>query len=187
MDAPRIRAKQTLFSHNSEGKTCSDIPRLVRPTSPTSARESGKQLSAYKTSRRRGNPRAQPSPLLQPERYNITGTLLNPGGGLGELKVSVRARARQIKIKCQVVAGTAQTQSERHVLFAARECVQKISCHLSVVAAPGRLSLPNGLTRVSSGGRFQSKGTTRDGDSGTNGSSGRARSYFENTSCYPLG
>lgn len=85
--------------------------------------ESGQQLSAYKTSRR-GNPRAQAF-LLQLNHYNTASN-----------------RSHRSRAKTPGRRATLNPKSEWHVWFAPRECVQKISCHLSIVAA--RFRLPTG-------------------------------------------
>lgn len=102
----------------------------------TPACKSGK-LPAYKTSRR-GNPRAQPS------YYHRITTESDSYNGKASLSLE------------RLLAWCATTTpiSDWHILFAANECVQKISCHLSTVGARP-LSCHTDYTI--SGRRFQNK------------------------------
>lgn len=105
----------------------------------TPARESGKQLPAYKTSKR-GNPRAQPS------YYHWSNTAPR---AIPPLSKSLYTRETTTR------RATTNPQTRVTCLFAAHECVQKISCHLSTVGVR-HLSVGTD-SATSSGATFQSK------------------------------
>lgn len=111
----------------------------------TPACESGKQLPAYKTSKR-GNPRAQPS-------YNNWSNNRGPRA-IPQMGKSPFAR------KTTGCRATTNPYCEKHVLFAARQCARKISCHLSTVVAR-LLSVLTDYKGIS-GTSFQNKPRTRD-------------------------
>ena len=169
--APTSRAASGKLS-NAEAaeRRRADIPRL-RPPLSAAARQSAKQLSAYNRSGRGNPPRAPCSvlrlPSRRPEHFSSAGKTPSE---------SVRVRAK--------AAARARGRGRR-ALFAVRERVRKISCHLSKSKQP-RCRLANGCASVS-GGCFRNKTRAARRSRLSEWRRRRGRSYFESTSCRALG